>query len=274
MPELPEVETVRQSLEKKVNGLRIEKANVITPSVARGGELGDFAEVVTGKKFLRFDRRGKYLIAHLEEGLSLVVHLRMTGRWVYCGSELEIPKHTHVIFTLSDGNELRFTDTRRFGGMEVVPTASLSAYPSLVKLGVEPLESDFTPEYLGEAIKGKKVKIKSLILDQTRLAGLGNIYADEALFLAGIHPERLAGSLNGEEIIKLHGAIREVLKAGIANKGTTFRDYVDAEGQQGTNQLSLKVYGRSGQHCLNCGVPLGRIQVGGRTSVFCPNCQA
>jgi len=273
MPELPEVETVRRSLESKVCGLTITTVRVITSQVARPGSFADFATALEGRAFTGFDRRGKYLLAHLNGGISLVVHLRMTGRWVYCSPATPVPKHTHVIFLLSDGNELRFTDVRRFGGLEIVLTQDLGSYPSLVKLGVEPLGQDFTLDYLRQVTQGKSTKIKALILDQTRLAGLGNIYADEALFLAGIHPARSAGSMTTPELERLHTAIQTVLQAGIANKGTTFRDYVDGQGQQGQNQLSLKVYGRSGQTCLTCQTPLAKLKIGGRTTVFCPNCQ-
>ncbi len=274
MPELPEVETVRQSLEARVAGLTIEAVNVLTPSVARSGDFTDFADTLQGRRFERFSRRGKYLIAHLNGGISLVAHLRMTGRWVYTRPEVTMPKHTHIIFSLSNGAELRFTDIRRFGGMEIVRSDLLGGYQSLSKLGVEPLSDDFTPAYLADLLKNKKSKIKALILDQTRLAGLGNIYADEALFLAGIHPQREAYTLKEQEILALHKAIRQVLAKGIANKGTSFSDYVDGEGNQGQNQLSLNVYGRYGETCNNCGTTLAKLKVGGRTSVYCPSCQA
>ncbi|MDA8441474.1 MAG: bifunctional DNA-formamidopyrimidine glycosylase/DNA-(apurinic or apyrimidinic site) lyase [Peptococcaceae bacterium] len=273
MPELPEVETVRQSLQKKVAGLKIAAVKIVQPKVVKAGPFEDFAVALLGRTFIDFERRGKYLLAHLDGSASIVVHLRMTGRWVYCKPDTQLAKHTHVIFQLSDGNELRFTDTRRFGGMELVATQNLVEYNSLLKLGVEPLSEDFTPEILCILLQGKKSKIKSLILDQTNLAGLGNIYADEALFLAGIHPERKAETITAAEALKLHHAIQEVLQKGIANKGTTFRDYVDAEGQQGQNQLSLNVYGRGGQNCVKCGTALGKAKVGGRTSIFCPACQ-
>ncbi len=273
MPELPEVETVRQSLEKKAKGLTIIEVTVHTPQVARAGAFADFASALQGLKFLDFERRGKYLVAVLEKGIRLVVHLRMTGRWVYCAPEAPLAKHTHVVFRLSDGNELRFTDVRRFGGMEIVLAEALEAHSGLAKLGVEPLSEGFSPEYLGEITRNKKARIKPLILDQSKLAGLGNIYADEALFLAGIHPGREAGTLSQEELKRLHLAIRHVLEEGIANKGTSFRDYVDGEGRQGQNQLSLKVYGRSGLECVTCGMPLAKLRIGGRSSVYCPNCQ-
>ena len=273
MPELPEVETVRKSLECRVVGLAITLVNLINPKEAKAGEYRDFSTAIQGKKFTGFLRRGKYLIAQLEDGISIVVHLRMTGRWVYCAPQREVPKHTHIIFQLSDGNELRFTDVRRFGGMELIPTLGLATHPGLAKLGVEPLSEEFSAAGLREIVRGRKGKIKSLILDQTRLAGLGNIYADEALFLAGIHPERVAETISSSEVSRLYESIRSVLAAGIANKGTSFRDYVDGEGQQGSNQISLNVYGRSGLACTNCGAALAKLKVGGRTSVYCPNCQ-
>lgn len=273
MPELPEVETVKRSLEAKVTGLKIVKAHVFQPKVARAGVFGDFAQTLEGKQFVSFARRGKYLIASLTGGVCLVVHLRMTGRWVYAIAQTPVPKHTHIIFALSDGNELRFTDLRRFGGMDLVADTALSVHAGLAKLGVEPLSAEFTPELLRQLVEGKRVKVKSLILDQTKIAGLGNIYADEALFKAGINPERTAATLEGPEIKRLHAAIREVLQQGVDNKGTTFRDYVDGEGRQGSNQFSLNVYGRSGESCYQCGTTLAKMKIGGRTSVYCPNCQ-
>lgn len=273
MPELPEVETVRRSLAKRAVGLSIVNVSVFQPSVAKPGPYEDFAAALRGMTFCSFARRGKYLLAHLDGSVCIVVHLRMTGRWVFSAADRPVPKHTHVIMDLSDGHQLRFTDTRRFGGMELVAAESLSGHPGLLKLGVEPLGDDFTAAELGRLTKGKKSKIKSVLLDQTLVAGLGNIYADEALFRAGIHPERVAASLEDDRIVRLHAAIRQVLEESIANNGTSFRDYVDGEGQKGQNQLSLKVYGRSGQACINCGTPLAKLRVAGRTSVFCPRCQ-
>lgn len=273
MPELPEVETIRRTLLERVLGLVITEVKILWPPVAQNWQERIFAEVVTGRSIESIERRGKYLLFTLDEGWSLVAHLRMTGRLNYysCGQVPE--RHTHLVFSLSQG-ELHFSDVRKFGRIQLMPTDIRSRSASLTKLGPEPLAADFTADILGKRLASKKTNLKAALLDQRVLAGLGNIYADEALFRAGLAPERKACSLSADETRKLHGAIREVLNAGISARGTSFRDYRDANGREGSFQALLQVYGRGTQPCLKCGRPLEKMRIAGRTTVFCRNCQS
>lgn len=273
MPELPEVETIKRSLEKNIAGQTIDSVELYMPKIIRCPLPGEFIERLTGKKILRMGRRGKYLLMHLSGGSTLVVHLRMTGRLVYSPPEVPLDKHTHAVFGLSGGRQLRYTDIRQFGRICLAENGELKNLPGLKDLGVEPLEEQFTRDYLKKELKRRRTRIKSLLLDQTIIAGLGNIYADEALFRAKVHPEKIASALTPREIAKLYIAIVEVLRESIENRGTSFRDYVDGEGLSGSNQLSLRVYSREGHPCIDCGKPLARIKVGGRSSYFCPCCQ-
>ncbi len=272
MPELPEVETIRRTLIEHVSGLIITDVNLIWPSVVQSWRDKTFTELVTGRKIESLERRGKYLLFTLDEGWSLVMHMRMTGRLNYYSLEQVPERHTHLVFFLSQG-QLHFSDVRKFGRIQVIPTDLRLTSSSLAKLGPEPLEPDFTAGLLGERLASKKLNIKAALLDQRVLAGLGNIYADEALFRAGVAPERKANSLSSEEILKLHSAIQKVLIAGISSQGTSFRDYRDANGEKGHFQALLQVYGRGTQPCLGCGKPLEKIRLAGRTTVFCNYCQ-
>ncbi|MDA8226592.1 MAG: DNA-formamidopyrimidine glycosylase [Desulfitobacterium hafniense] len=272
MPELPEVETIRRTLENRVKGSKIDRVLLYWNKSVEGWDGQKFEDIVEGQRIESLERRGKYLLITLDGGWSLVAHMRMTGRLVYF-PEAQVPdKHTHVVFVLEAG-ELHFSDIRKFGRIKAVPTPDRLLHPSLKILGPEPLEEDFTVGYLVLALARKKVNLKTALLDQTVLAGLGNIYVDEALFLAGLSPERLANSLSPEEIEKLHKAIQTVLQAGIDAQGTSFRDYRDANGEKGSFQRELKVYGRAIEPCYTCGRPLERKRLGGRTTVFCSHCQ-
>ncbi|MHB8126721.1 MAG: DNA-formamidopyrimidine glycosylase [Desulfitobacteriaceae bacterium] len=272
MPELPEVETIRRTLLERVSGLIITEVKVLWPAVVQNWQDRAFAEVVTGRKIKSIERRGKYLLFTLDEGWSLVAHMRMTGRFNYYPLEQMPERHTHLVFLLSRG-ELHFSDVRKFGRIQIIPTDLRLLSASLAKLGPEPLEADFTMDILSERLASKKTNLKAALLDQRVLAGLGNIYADEALFRAGLVPARMACSLSTEEIFKLHGAIQEVLNAGISSQGTSFRDYRDANGQKGNFQDYLQVYGRGNEPCLKCAKPLEKIRLAGRTTVFCSHCQ-
>lgn len=290
MPELPEVETIRRTLQRHVQGLRINHVQVYSESVVRGWQGREFAELVQGRTITGIERRGKYLLINLDQGWTMLAHMRMTGRLLYypCQTQTQaqgqgqgrgqaqaqgqVLKHTHVIFNLEQG-ELHFADTRKFGRILMVPTEEGLEHPSLLKLGPEPLAEEFTPAILGQRLIRKKGNIKAVLLDQTVLAGLGNIYADEALFKAGISPERGTPTLTGQEIARLHQAIQEVLWAGIEAQGTSFRDYRDANGEKGSFQEALQVYGRGNEQCLLCGTVLERKKLAGRTTVFCTNCQ-
>lgn len=273
MPELPEVETVRKSLESSISGLTITEVKLLMPKIIKTPSPRTFMEGITGKKIKKLGRRGKYLLMNLSENQTLVIHLRMTGRLILCPSGTPPGKHTHAVFSLSDGNSLHFSDMRQFGRMALIETDRLDSLPGFKDLGVEPLSEKFTRDYLKKELKRRRTRIKTLLLDQTVIAGLGNIYADEALHRARINPEKIAANLTPRETAHLYHAVREVLSEGIANRGTTFRDYVDGLGQAGTNQNALRIYDREGKPCLLCGRPVARIRLGGRSSYYCPRCQ-
>ena len=273
MPELPEVETIRRTLEPKLTGLTFTAVNILLPRMIKQPEPDTFAAGIIDKKIEKIKRRGKYLLLLLSDNYILLVHLRMTGRLIYSDKAAPLAKHTHVIFTLNDGCELRFCDTRQFGGLWLVTTDSLSELPGFKKLGLEPLSDMFTREYLKQELSRRRTRIKPLLLDQTFIAGMGNIYTDEALYRARINPERLASTLTDIEIAELHRAIQEVLREGIENRGTTLRDYMDGEGRSGSYQDLLRVYGREGKPCTRCNLPIVRKKVGGRSSYYCPVCQ-
>lgn len=274
MPELPEVETVRRSLLPVVLNKRIESVEVYTKRVLQNRLDQEFKELLEGRSFRDLRRRGKYLIFSLEDDLELVAHLRMTGRLIYySNADIPLAKHTSAVFHFASGDELRFEDVRKFGTLDLVPAGSYETIKGLDTLGLEPLDEEFTLDHFASLLQGKKTKIKALLLDQTKVAGLGNIYVDESLFQAGIHPERSADSLTPEETDLLHKAIKEVLKSAIAHQGTTFRDYRTGFGQEGSFQNRLQIYGKKGENCPRCGVKLEHKKVAGRTSHFCPACQ-
>ena len=274
MPELPEVETVVRSLEQHLPGLTITAVDLEKPEVIRFPRPEEFIAQIVGRQFQKkLGRRGKYLLLHMSEGLTLVVHLRMTGRLIYCDADTPVEKHTHVIFHLNNHRQLRFTDVRRFGRLNLVPTAEVQELSGLKEMGPEPLDKEFTREFLKRELRRRRTRIKALLLDQCFVAGLGNIYVDEALYKAKIHPERLAPDLTPREAASLHKAIVEVITEGIKHRGTSFRDYVDGDGQSGSYQHHLKVYNREGLPCSHCGKPISRIKVAGRSSYYCSACQ-
>ncbi|SHK01956.1 bifunctional DNA-formamidopyrimidine glycosylase/DNA-(apurinic or apyrimidinic site) lyase [Desulforamulus aeronauticus] len=274
MPELPEVETVVRSLEAHLAGLTVTGVNLLKPEVIRSPKSEEFIELLIGKAFLKkLGRRGKYILLHLSDNLTLVAHLRMTGRLIYCEAEFPLEKHTHVIFLLDNGKHLRFADVRRFGRLQLIATPKIMELSGIKDLGPEPLEPEFTREFFKREIRRRRTRIKPLLLDQSFIAGLGNIYADEALFRAKVHPERLAPDLTSREAAGLHKAIVEVISEGIEHRGTSFRDYVDGEGRSGSFQNHLKVYNRENLPCSHCGKPISRIKVAGRSSYYCSSCQ-
>lgn len=273
MPELPEVETVRRTLEPYVLHDPICQVEVLYPRALQAVSPKEFCRALEGASFEGIRRRGKYLLFDVSTGQVMVVHLRMTGRLVAYSGAVPLEKHTSAIFRFASGGELRFVDQRKFGTIHLLPPGRLVEVRGLRELGPEPLGEGFTPEYLAGALARRKAPIKSVLLDQSCIAGLGNIYADEALFAAGIHPIRPAAELSPEEVGRLCAAIRSVLVDAVANQGTTFRDYRTGLGAEGSFQNKLQVYGRKGQPCLKCGAVLRHLRIGGRTSVFCPNCQ-
>lgn len=291
MPELPEVETVRRSLEPFVPGRRIARVEIRDSLVIKRPDPSHYPKLLEGQQFTHLDRLGKYLILHLERH-GLLVHLGMTGqltfrdptrpdtaflRHPYTGLQrtLQHPvdAHTHISLEFEDGTALHYRDIRKFGKWRLYPTEDLERSPELTGLGPDPITGDFRLEPFQARLRKTSRAVKAALLDQAVVAGLGNIYVDEALFRAGVRPRKAARRLTGRETERLHSAIKEVLLAGIEAGGTTLRDFVDGTGAAGTNQERLLVYGRHGQPCAVCGTPLKRATVAQRTTSWCAVCQ-
>lgn len=273
MPELPEIETVKRTLSPHLLGRRIEGVELRRAEVVKHPDAGQFAAALRGAYIQELARRGKYLLIRLQNGATLAVHLRMTGRLLCVEAERPLKAHTHLIFRLDDGRELRFSDTRRFGGLWLLQAGERDDCTGMHKLGVEPFDAVFGAEYLQQRLGRRNISVKQGILDQSVLAGLGNIYADEACFAAALLPQKCCRELSAGEWQALAAAIPPILEAAIANNGTTFSDYLDGEGREGQNMPYLNVYGRGGQPCRNCGAALEKTRVGGRGTVYCPHCQ-
>jgi len=273
MPELPEVETIRRTLRPKLAGLKFTGVRIYLPKVIAAPAPEHFTAIITGKKIIDLQRRGKYLLFGLTGGYTLIVHLRMTGSMVYREKTGPSSKYTHVVFYLDNGSRLFFADLRQFGRLWLLPVGSPDGPPGLKNLGPEPLDKSFTREIFEKKLHCRRTRIKPLLLDQSFIAGLGNIYADEALHRAGISPEHPANTLTHRETIRLYRAIRDVLQEGIKNRGTSVRDYIDGEGRAGRYQEMLRVYNREGQSCLKCGNQIARRKIGNRSSYYCPACQ-
>ena len=273
MPELPEVETVRRTLEAKLAGLIFTGGEILLPKIVRTPDPQKFIELIKNKRILQVKRRGKYLLLTLSDSYSMAVHLRMTGALIYCTGDQPPIRYTHVLLHLDNGHRLIFADMRQFGGMWLVPTSALANLSGYKDLGMEPSEECFTRDSFKKGLRHRRTRIKSLLLDQKFIAGLGNIYTDEALHRARINPERSASTLTAREAAKLHHAIVDVLKAGIEHKGTTFRNFIDGDGRAGNHQEHLRAYNREGQPCLYCGQTIIRKKIGGRSSYYCPICQ-
>lgn len=270
MPELPEVETVCRQLEPELAGHRIEELEVLDERWSRPVAPAELGAAVSGKTIEGLGRRGKYLLLALDGAQTLVMHLRMTGNLVLAGGSTS-ERHLRARFRLDDGRELWFTDPRRFGEAFLIDDADLGR--RFERLGVEPLSDDFTPEALGEMAAGRTVPLKSFLLDQSGVAGVGNIYADEALFRARLHPLSPAGSMRPEHHEALRDAIVAALEAGIDGGGASIDDYRDGRGEKGTMQDEFLVHTREGEPCLSCGEPIARIVVAGRSTYYCPSCQ-
>lgn len=274
MPELPEVETVRKGLERLVLGKTIDTVTVLWPRIIELPEVPLFQAFLSGQEIIGVQRRGKFLILKLTD-FDLVSHLRMEGKYEYFPSAQTAiqDKHTHVIFQMQDGSQLQYRDVRKFGRMALVPKNQSSEYKGIKQLGPEPLSHDFDKIAFQEALKKKTMAIKPLLLNQKIVVGLGNIYVDEALWLASIHPERLASSLTERETSLLYESIIAVLGQAVEAGGTTIRTYANALGEAGTFQVSLQVYGQTGQPCARCKTPIQKIKVAQRGTHFCPTCQ-
>ena len=274
MPELPEVETVARTLRPRLVGRTI--VAVETSGLALRAPL-DEARLVRacgGARVEAIERLGKYLLLHLSSREVLLAHLGMSGRFVLASQQAPRPAHLHVRLVLGDEDEeLRYIDPRRFGMIVVYRAEEVGQAPELAVLGPDPLSERFTPTYLLGALQGSRRDIKQFLLDQSQVAGLGNIYVCEALFRARISPRRRTNTLGPRRAERLHQVIREVLEEALAHRGTTFRDYVDAAGEPGGNQFHLDVYGREGESCTACGARVVRLVQGARSTFFCPRCQ-
>lgn len=281
MPELPEVETVRRGLLPAMEGRVIERAEVNRPDL-RWPLPANMAERLTGKRVLALRRRSKYILADLSSGETLLIHLGMSGRMLVSGITLGAffhdhpapEKHDHVVLHMSDGARVTFNDARRFGAMDLLPTATAEQHPLLAEIGPEPLGNAFDESYLAARLKGRNTPIKSALLDQHLVAGLGNIYVCETLYRARIAPTRLAGSI--ENPGALVPIIREVLAEAIEAGGSSLKDYRRTDGELGYFQKAFAVYGREGQPCQTpgCTATIARIVQSGRSSFFCPTCQS
>jgi formamidopyrimidine-DNA glycosylase len=270
MPELPEVETVCRQLDPELGGRRIERLEVLDARWCRPEAPAELETAVSGRTIEGLGRRGKYLLLGLDGEQTLVMHLRMTGNLVIPNGSVE-ERHLRARFLLDDGRELWFTDPRRFGEAFLIDDADLDA--RFARLGIEPLSPEFTAEALGEIAAGRTAPLKSFLLDQSGVAGVGNIYADEALFRARLHPLSPAGSMKPEHLTALRDAIVAALGAGIDGGGASIDDYRDGRGEKGTMQDEFLVHTREGEPCPACGGPIARIVVAGRSTYYCPSCQ-
>jgi formamidopyrimidine-DNA glycosylase len=292
MPELPEVETVARDLQRWVAGAQITGAEVRWARTIRHPEPDQFVAEIRGAQISRVGRRAKSVLIHLTDGRVMTVALRMTGALIVAPSGTPDDPYARVVFRLADGRELRYRDVRKFGRIGLweggglvrrkrakrAKRAAEAKAPYRVgdvfgRHGPEPLSTTFTAAKLAERLRGRSARLKTLLLDQSFIAGVGNIYADEALWRARLHPLRTADSLTPNEVARLHRAIRSVLRQGITNRGTSFGDYVGADDRPGENAEKLMVYQRTGEPCYRCGRPIERIVVGQRSTHFCPRCQ-
>lgn len=269
MPELPEVETIVRGLRPTLPCKTIERLRILHADVLRQPRR-EFSARLKGRTFESVDRRGKNIVAHLTEGVVLVVNLGMTGRLVWARDETSTT-HPAVRFTVNAGPALVYDDVRRFGRLEAMNETEWALRDR--DLGPEPLSSTFTAQRLHEDLSRSVSPIRSWLLDQRRVAGVGNIYANEALHLAGIHPQRSCKSMTEGEARKLHRALRRTLSSAVENRGTTLRDYRDASGNPGDNASRLRVYGRGEEPCLRCSTRVCRLVFGNRSAFYCPSCQ-
>ena len=269
MPELPEVETIRRGLEKYLVGHIIKDIEIRKPNILYGRVEDVINAKVTGAR-----RFGKALVIDLDNNFSLAIHVKMTGQLIYRKEKKDdLPhKFTHIVFNLDHDSILFYNDIRRFGWIKIMKTEEIEKMKFIQGLGHEMLK-DLTQDIFKNILKGKKTNIKTLLMDQTKIAGIGNIYANDALFLAGINPKRTAESLSDVEQSKLFSSLEEVLMLGIKHGGSSENTYVNALGEKGSYQEHSPIYGKTGQPCPNCGAPIKRITIGGRGTFFCNNCQ-
>lgn len=274
MPELPEVEHIVRGLRRAVLGQRILAVDVNLPRLLSGVSSRTFKRKIRGARIDAINRRGKYILIELDSLDVLLVHLRMTGKFLCVGSEQALPPYPHVVFYLDDDRRLVFCDMRQFGRMRLVAAKKLATLPQMETLAPEPFTDDFSFDYFWQTLSRSRRSLKQLLLDQTRILGLGNIYASEALFLARISPLKAADRLSKARALKLHQAIRDILQEAI-DAGSTLRiDLSDGEGSYfGTTERFWRVYERAGEPCVNCGTKIKRVVQSGRSTYYCPRCQ-
>ncbi|MBX0328767.1 bifunctional DNA-formamidopyrimidine glycosylase/DNA-(apurinic or apyrimidinic site) lyase [Oscillochloris sp. ZM17-4] len=272
MPELPEVETVARSLAPQVVGRRIAAIEKLDwERMVETPDLPDFRALIVGREVLAVGRRAKWLLATLDAGWTLAVHLRMSGNLIVRGPEGAPDAHTHLVLALDDGRRIFFEDQRKFGRVRLLGPDGLALLDAAH--GPEPLGDTFSAEHLGRILAGRRTKLKPLLLDQAAIAGIGNIYASEALWMARLHPLIPAGDTPPERVPALHAAIRQVLEEAIANQGSSLRNYRNSYGERGQNQDHFRVYDREGQPCERCGEPITRVVIAQRSTFYCPSCQ-
>jgi len=273
MPELPEVETIRKTLKQLVLNKTIEDISIYWPKIIKQPEDTDhFKHLLIGETIQKMERKGKFLLFYLNDYV-LISHLRMEGKYRVVPSHEEKDKHTHVIFHFTDGTDLRYNDVRKFGTMHVFPIGQELTVKPLNHLGPDPFEKDYTFDYLKEKLLKTRRFIKAALLDQTIIAGLGNIYVDEVLFLANVHPERRAHTLTDNELKLIYKYTHDVLSQAVVQGGTTIRSYVDGAGDMGMFQQELYVYGQETKPCQTCSTEIEKIRVAGRGTHICPTCQ-
>jgi formamidopyrimidine-DNA glycosylase len=278
MPELPEVETVRRRLAPVLEGRRFDHVEIGDARLTRPHDPFEVARELEGERVTKVDRRGKYLIVRFESGRALLIHLRMTGSLRHANGgehgveELPDDPHRRAVVKLDDGSDVAYRDVRRFGTWLLLEPSEVDAYID-ARVGREPLEDAYKVKHLAEKLARRRAPIKAAILDQRTVAGVGNIYADEALWRAQVHPLTPANELTPEEVKALHKGIRASLQAGVRRQGSTLRDYQLPDGSSGSAQDKFKVYGRAGLPCERCGTPIDKIRAGGRGTWYCPSCQ-
>jgi len=287
MPELPEVETIRRQLNSFLVGKKIKAVEIFLPKIIKAPQP-EFEEAVIGSKIKNVRRRAKILILELSSGHSILIHLKLTGQLIFQESarprqaegeaggikNRESWKYTHLIFNFFNGSRLLFNDLRQFGYVKLVKTEKLTEFLAKENFGPEPLAKSFTFKVFQDILSCKpRARVKQFLMDQKNLAGIGNIYSDEILFFAGVHPLRRVGTLKEKEIKKIFEGLKKILQKAIRHRGTSADTYFDAFGQEGKFLKELKVYGREGKNCVKCEGKIKRIKIGGRSAHFCPRCQ-
>lgn len=273
MPELPEIETIKKGLQKSIKGLTILSVETDVPKMIPERSLNNFKKEIKWKKIIGLARKGKLLIINLNNGQNLVFHLKIAGQLLARNYGEPEDKYTHIIFKLSKGKELRFTDLRKFGWVRLLEDKEMNKIPALKELGAEPLSKDFTFQKFLDIIKGRRGVVKKFLMNQKIIAGIGNIYANEALWKARIHPERKIEVLSEKEKLSLYRAVISILKKAVRLRGTSVDRYVDAFGKKGEFEKELEVYQKKDKSCGRCGTKIVRFALGGRGTFFCPKCQ-